>query len=356
MLAPSPPAPPPQSSPACNNRKDNAWCNAHVQSCRGADWEGMRERCCRTCSLLWPLPNATWPPAEPLDASFQPHADVIDAPRFFFVLAAHLSSLYGAAALILTLFSIRRFHPTAQVLVADNMSPGMKLTQGRSPVSNQQFSEWYRQRVRVISTEVEGARDMASFAAALQHIRMLSTEELGRFDQFVFMQLSTILTEPVPPLTAGPRGGHCHVRPFLPFGQNLVQEEILGTKNHSYLTHLRGVGLLGRAGPHPEWDVWKPAQAAHCAFAADSIGLRALIAPKGELLPAGVPSVFDSPSTGADWTNWTSNMSAAASTKLRREAKQFMLERREALAGAIITARPSHYFTMALFYYGISLL
>ena len=46
--------------------------------------------------------------------------------------------------------------------------------------------------------------------------------------------MSTVLAEPVPPLTSGASGSHCHVRPFLPFGPLMPEQKEVGGDVLSY--------------------------------------------------------------------------------------------------------------------------
>ena len=97
----------------------------------------------------------------------------MDRYEALFVLATHISHQFSAATLMLTLFSIRRFHPTARVYVIDNNSTGLRLRETEVPVRNRAFKQWYRAKVRTLSTPVEGPRDLGAFATMLQHLQTL---------------------------------------------------------------------------------------------------------------------------------------------------------------------------------------
>jgi len=201
---------------------------------------------------------------------------------------------------MLCLFSIRRFHQNATVLIVDNHlsdDKGVKvLTNTTSPISNPGFASWYHGHVRVLTAPKPDLKtglppkELGAYALALQHIRLL--QKLSTYDTFVFMQFSILLAEPLP-LIVSPRVTHCHVRPFLNYPQAPLGQI-------TSALWLRGTGMDGLPGI--QLGKIGGSAAAHCSFAADFEGVKAMFAPQNHLLtPGSVPTIFDSPL----YTNWT---------------------------------------------------
>jgi hypothetical protein len=152
------------------------------------------------------------------------HANV--APKLassIFILAAYVENRLHAHSLALTLFSVHRFHPNSRVVVVDNGSPS-RITPELfpAPVGRPKLHRWFRHHVHVIRRKAEAInkREYGSYSDGIQFIaNSTSSWAADRFEQFVFMQASIILSEPVPRAGAAEWAG-CEVQPFQTFGDS----------------------------------------------------------------------------------------------------------------------------------------
>lgn len=121
-------------------------------------------------------------------------------PRFVFIIACHIRSVFDARILSLVLFAIHRFHPLARAVLVDNGSP-TPITHVRLPAAT-----WISAAtVAIVNNARSTTREYGAYDRALRFlagdvtgaIAEGSGWALQHFDQFVFMQASLILTEAV---------------------------------------------------------------------------------------------------------------------------------------------------------------
>ena len=151
---------------------------------------------------------------------------------------------------MLTLFSVQLNHPRSRVVIVDNASPARITAEALRPdraTSSPGLSSWFRSSVRIVRRERDrvNKREYGSYATGVEVLaNSTGLWAIGSFEQFVFMQGSIILSEPVPPANSSDIPG-CEVRPFQSFGS--VHGGVLagpGGYMKQAMHFLRGVGLL----------------------------------------------------------------------------------------------------------------
>ena len=117
-----------------------------------------------------------------------------------FVLAAHVSMRLHAMTLVLSLYAIRRYHPSATIVIVDNGSP-LPITLDALP---------FRERVHVErnSPQQIRRREYGAYGAGLLALHALPGG-LKQWKHVVFMQAALIIGQPVPALAEG-----CPIQPL----------------------------------------------------------------------------------------------------------------------------------------------
>jgi hypothetical protein len=110
-----------------------------------------------------------------------------------FVLAAHVNTRHQANQLLLTLSAIKRHHPTAAVIVIDNVSQ-LRIDLSFLP------GKWMQRYLFVVRAK-NSHYEFGAYATGLAWLQYKRWLEM--FDRFVFMQGQMVLTVPVPYLTKG---------------------------------------------------------------------------------------------------------------------------------------------------------
>ena len=138
-----------------------------------------------------------------------------DASARVVVLSCHIRGVFDASVLSLALFALRRFHPTCKVVLVDNSSP-IPITQRALPAVT-----WMRKNVAIVLNSPSTTREYGAYAKGLAFLADSVGEwSLERHEQFVFMQGSIILTQPVPAIGMEEEGGRrCAMKPLYVFSE-----------------------------------------------------------------------------------------------------------------------------------------
>ena len=228
--------------------------------------------------------------------------------RILFVLSTYISSRFHARSLVLTLFSLQQHHPDSRVIIVDKASPvRVDSTVLPKPTGNGELMRWLETRIRFLRAprETPTKREYGGYAHGLAFLASSTgVWDKRNFEQFVLMQASVVLSEPVPRVDGEDADG-CAVRPFQNVGR--VGGVLLrGVWRVRMIEHLIGVGLLPANASHLHPKDAKRRNAAHGggiramsanhnAVAASLDGLNQMLASPGTRLAAGGQSVFDHP-------------------------------------------------------------
>ena len=122
------------------------------------------------------------------------------APDVAFILATHVSVRLHGMTLALLLYAIRRYHPSAVVIIVDNGSP-VPITYDALP---------FRERVHIErnSPQQTMRREYGAYATGLLVLNHLPGG-IAQWSQVVFMQAALVLGQPVPALADG-----CAIQPL----------------------------------------------------------------------------------------------------------------------------------------------
>lgn len=249
-------------------------------------------------SLIERAPPAVWLAAAAAEAENQWLPPPTPLPprkdRIAFVVSMRIDTRFSAAVLLSTLHAIRQFHPQSRVLVVDNGSP--------SPLSAQVLphTQWFRDAVTVLRKPGSPQRELSAFDAAitwmLERSESTSSEwRVGSFAQYVFMQGSMVLLEPVPSVAGAPGRKGCLLGLMHPLGPQ-TQSLCCGLGKRvvaAYVSYLAGARL--RAAPcetcwcfncssraTAKQEAHLPfAAASHSSFTATAQGLQLLLARQG---------------------------------------------------------------------------
>lgn len=238
-------------------------------------------------------PNASKLPPPPSDG------------RILFVLSAYVENRFHARSLMLTLYSLQLYHPKSQVVVVDKASPS-PITHDVLPrvgmIGDPTIADWFQKGVRIIRLprEIPNKLEYGGYAAGLAFLATSTGAwDKSNFEQFVFMQGSMLLSEPIPRVAgADAEGAWCVVRAFQHTEWSKGSASVVGSKSSRMrsMTFLTGVGLLdANASAKARRAVWRSNAANHNAISASYEGLRQMLAPLDGRLPAGGKSVFDHP-------------------------------------------------------------
>jgi hypothetical protein len=138
-----------------------------------------------------------------------------DASARVVVLSCHIRRVFDASILSLALFALRRYHPTCKVVLVDNSSP-IPITQRALPAV-----PWMRTNVAIVLNSPSTTREYGAYAKGLAFLAGSVGEwSLERHEQFVFMQGSIILTQPVPAIGMEEESGRrCVMKPLYVFDE-----------------------------------------------------------------------------------------------------------------------------------------
>ena len=162
-----------------------------------------------------------------------------------------------------------------------------------------EFTLWLKRNIQILLAPPEAPtkREYGGYAHGLAYLATsTSAWDKSNFMQFVFMQGSMVLSEPVPSIVGADADG-CEVRAL----QNVkkVGRILLhGVWRQRTINYLSGVGLLPINATETairEAGRLSACSANHNAVSATLKGLRQLLAPPGTRLAAGGLSVFDHP-------------------------------------------------------------
>ena len=198
-------------------------------------------------------------------------------PERVVVLSCHISRWFDAIILSLALFALRRFHPTCKVVVVDNSSP-IPITQDSLPAVT-----WMHTNVAIVLNSPSRTREYGAYAKGLAFLASsVGNWSLERHEQFVFMQGSIILTQPIPTIgMAEADGRRCAMKPLYVFAAPRVSI----THSNPMRLYLSRVGLNNVSseavdGPQEPF-------VSHSSVLATLDGARLLLRP-----PSGAQSVF----------------------------------------------------------------
>ena len=236
------------------------------------------------------------PPPPPVPP---PPSSSSDDRRILFVLSTYVQTHFHARSLALTLFSLQQHHPSCRVIIVDKSSPA-PISHSVLPTGGDgALAAWFKSNIQILRAPFEPTtkREYGGYAHGLAYLATSTGAwDKRNFEQFIFMQGSMLLSEPVPPV-AGADADGCEVRAF----QNVVKVGKLllhGTWRSRTVDYLSGVGLLPiNATKDVIRDLGglRAKSANHNAVAASLAGLQQLLAPPGTRLAAGGLSVFDHP-------------------------------------------------------------
>ena len=249
-------------------------------------------------SLVELSPPAVWLAAASTETEGQWLPSPMQSPprqdRVAFVVSMRIDTRFSAAVLLSTLHAIQRFHPWSRVLVVDNGSP--------SPLSARVLpqAQWFRDAVTVLRKPGSPQRELSAFDAAITWMVEQSSDgssewRIGSFAQYVFMQGSMVLLEPVPRVAAAPGREGCLLGLMHPLGPQIqslccrLGKRVVG----SYVSYLAGARLREppcetcwcfncSSGAAAKQEAQLSfAAASHSSFTATSQGLQLLLARQG---------------------------------------------------------------------------
>ena len=273
-----------------------------VRNVASADTAGSRNVSTDVCH------ESIWPPAPPR-AQHSPKLPVKSriTGRVLFVLSAYIKNRFHGHALAITLFSLQQQHPNCKVIIVDKASPEpitqLLLPQPRVDAgADRWIAHWFATSIKILRLprETPNKREYGGYARGLAFLAGAKGPwDKQNFEQFVFMQGSMILSEPVPRVTSKHSAG-CQVRAFqlVNKGFSFLRSGVWLTRTREFLT---GVGLLGANASAKSLrkvlDI-ESTSANHNALSASYEGLLQMLStPDGAdaKLPAGGTSVFDHP-------------------------------------------------------------
>ena len=198
-------------------------------------------------------------------------------PERVVVLSCHISRWFDAIILSLALFALRRFHPTCKVVVVDNSSP-IPITQDSLPAVT-----WMHTNVAIVLNSPSRTREYGAYAKGLAFLASsVGNWSLDRHEQFVFMQGSIILTQPIPTIgMAEADGRRCAMKPLYVFAAPRVST----THSDPMRLYLSRVGL-NKVSSEAVDGLQEPF-VSHSSVLATLDGARLLLRP-----PSGAQSVF----------------------------------------------------------------
>ena len=244
------------------------------------------------------------PFAAPLRASQLPLSMPSDR-RILFVLSTYVGNRFHARSLMLTLYSLQLHHPKCKVIIVDKASP-TPVSHDVLPgphvgaVGDAAMAAWFQHGVHIIRLprETPNKMEYGGYAAGLDFLATSTgTWDKDKFEQFVFMQGSMLLSEPVPRVADEGAEG-CEVRAFQLTEWSKGTASVVGSKSSRSraIAFLQGVGLLtANTSAESRRAVWRTNAANHNAIAASHKGLHQLLVPLNARLPAGGKNVFDHP-------------------------------------------------------------